>query len=107
MFSVLCNGGAVYMYIYLPLLDLGHQRLCCTGAPCDSVIVFGLDGYHADRAARPVINFNINFDLEFSRINDVISVQNLMNPLIKSLVKKSMGQIAAIFFRILKTQMLE
>jgi hypothetical protein len=36
------------------------------------------------------INFNINFDLEFSKIKDRTDIQNSKNPLIKILVKKSM-----------------
>ena len=42
-----------------------------------------------------IINFNINFDLEFSNIKDRTDVQNSKNPLIKILVKKSMRQIAS------------
>jgi hypothetical protein len=41
------------------------------------------------------INFNINFDLEFSKIKGRTDVQNSKNPLIKILVKKSMRQIAS------------
>jgi hypothetical protein len=42
------------------------------------------------------IKFNINFDLEFSKIKNRINVQNSKNPLINCFAKEPMEQIASI-----------